>query len=164
MKRYFKKESEEFRGDKNESWGTVTTYFETDEDGRPLRKIQVYANGNRLKYSPDKSYDGYGSLGEHNLKLEMFIAFEIANESFEIEWGRAKLTVEHQEIIDLVSNYLANHYSQRFGQALFNLGVNVFADRAEPANKNYALRDIYNDSDEAIRDRIKEQLKRFNKG
>ena len=68
---------------------------------------------------------------------------------------------EHEEILDLISNYLSNHPDQRFGQALFNLGINEFSNRINPEIKNYNIRDIHSDSDEQILNRIKSQLNLF---
>lgn len=70
---------------------------------------------------------------------------------------------EHSAIIELITQYLREHPNQRFGQALFNLGVNEFVDKANPVNKDYRLRDIYSDSDAAIRLRIEAQLAHFKK-
>lgn len=68
---------------------------------------------------------------------------------------------EHKEIIDSISSFLEDNPDQRFGQALFNLGINEFQETTDPRNSNYALRDIYNDKDEKIIKRIKRQLERF---
>lgn len=65
---------------------------------------------------------------------------------------------EHKEIIALISNYLSKYPDQRFGQALFNLGINEFANRLNPEKENYQIRDIHSDSDERILNRIKIQL------
>ena len=48
---YFKREWKDTRGDKYDNWGTCTYYFETQDDGQPTRHIEVYKNGNVLKYS-----------------------------------------------------------------------------------------------------------------
>jgi len=68
---------------------------------------------------------------------------------------------EHKEIIDLISNYLEYDTDLRFGQALFNLGINEFQKTTDPRNPNYNLRDIHNDNDSDILKRIKRQLKWF---
>jgi hypothetical protein len=68
---------------------------------------------------------------------------EIAKER---KWRQAK----HQDILHILSVYLKQNPDMRFGQALFNLGINEFADTVSPENQNHLLRDIYNDSDEAI--------------
>lgn len=59
---------------------------------------------------------------------------------------------ESLEILKKIQDYLEENPSIRFGQALFNLGINEF----DTTNKrNPFLRDIYNDSDSAILNRIK---------
>ena len=70
---------------------------------------------------------------------------------------------EHKEILDLISDYLSNHYDQRFGQALFNLGINGFVNKMNPEKGNYKMRDIHGDSDKDILERIKNQIDRFEK-
>ena len=69
---------------------------------------------------------------------------------------------EHQEIINLISNYLEEHPSQRFGQAIFNLRINEFVNRDAPEKENYSMRDIHGDTDSDIITRIKSQLERLN--
>ena len=115
MNRFFKRSWDEVRGDEYDSWGTSTYYFELDNDGFPLRQIEVYENGNRLKYSAEKLFDDYGGLGNQSVDIEEFIEYEISQEVFEQEWEKSNLKKEHQEIIDLLSEFLSNHYSQRFG-------------------------------------------------
>ncbi len=70
---------------------------------------------------------------------------------------------EHQEIMNLVSKYLEEYSNQRFGQAIFNLGINEFKNKAQPEKENYSIRDIHNDQDSEIIDRIKSQLELFEK-
>lgn len=65
---------------------------------------------------------------------------------------------EHRIILDLLEEYLEKNPSQRFGQTLFNLGVNQFQESTDLRNPNYNLRDIYNDADVDIIERIKNQL------
>ncbi|WP_438966449.1 hypothetical protein [Flavobacterium sp.] len=68
---------------------------------------------------------------------------------------------EHKTIIDLIHNYLENHPDQRFGQALFNLGINEFQKTTDPKNPNFDIRNIHNDKDEEILKRIEKQLEWF---
>lgn len=68
---------------------------------------------------------------------------------------------EHKKIIDLLNNYLELYPDQRFGQALFNLGINEFQKTIDPRNPNYNLRDIHNDKDAEILMRIERQLEWF---
>lgn len=56
----------------------------------------------------------------------------------------------HQATIEILTDFLEKNPGQRFGQALFSLGINEFADKKDPANKEHLLRDIYQDSDEKI--------------
>lgn len=65
---------------------------------------------------------------------------------------------EHQIIIDRLTEYLTLHPPIRFGQALYNLNINQFADQQDPANKDFLLRDIHCDSDEAIVKRLNEAI------
>ena len=48
--------------------------------------------------------------------------------------------------------------NQRFGQILFNLAINQFKNSCNNENE---LRDIYNDSDEQILERINTRMKLF---
>ncbi|GAA0728517.1 hypothetical protein [Aquimarina litoralis] len=70
---------------------------------------------------------------------------------------------EHRKIIEHISTYLNENPEQRFGQAIFNLKINEFIDEKDLMNPKYQLRDIHNDSDEKILERIESQLKWFNK-
>ena len=86
MKKYFKRKWEETRGDEFDSWGISVYYFETDSNGLPIRQIEVYENGNRLKYSPNNLSDDYGMMGNQELDLNEFEEFSISKEEFEKEW------------------------------------------------------------------------------
>ena len=61
---------------------------------------------------------------------------------------------EHKEILALLGDFLEKHPELRFGQALTNLGVLEFADKSFPPKHN-VLRDIYNDSDKSILEKVK---------
>lgn len=69
---------------------------------------------------------------------------------------------EHKSILEKINQYLKNYPDQRFGQALFNLGINEFQKTTDPKKPNHNLRDIYNDSDSEINKRIERQLEWFN--
>ena len=64
------------------------------------------------------------------------------------------MKTEHKEILSLIGNYLKKHPELRFGQALSNLEVLEFAEKSFPPEHNL-LRDIYNDSDKVILERVK---------
>ena len=68
------------------------------------------------------------------------------------------MTDEHKIILERLQVYLDQNPNQRFGQAIFNLGINEFKQ-----NEEYQLRDIYNDSDSEILKRIDKRLKLYNK-
>lgn len=70
---------------------------------------------------------------------------------------------EHNEIINLISDYLNQHPDQRFGQAIFNIGINEFLNKVDPQKEDFRIRDIYNDKDSDIINRIKSQLEWFEK-
>lgn len=59
---------------------------------------------------------------------------------------------EHKIILDLIKAFLEENPNQRFGQALFNLSINQFKE--VPDLNQSTLRDIYNDKDEEIIERI----------
>ncbi|NUY79652.1 hypothetical protein HUK80_01995 [Flavobacterium sp. MAH-1] len=67
---------------------------------------------------------------------------------------------KHKKIISLLESYLERNPDQRFGQALLNLGINQFKNE-NPERKDFSIRDIYNDSDQAIIGRIESQLAWF---
>lgn len=60
------------------------------------------------------------------------------------------MTKEAEEILHNLEKYLHKNPEMRFGQALFNLNINQFADEKIPESKNFLLRDIYNDEDEKV--------------
>lgn len=68
------------------------------------------------------------------------------------------MTDEQKLILERLKVYLDQHPGQRFGQAIFNLGINEFKQ-----NQESELRDIYYDSDAEILNRIDKRLDLFNK-
>lgn len=62
---------------------------------------------------------------------------------------------EHAAIMNVLEAYLLEHPSMRFGQALFNLGINQFANQVNPILEGHLMKDIYNDTDTQILERIK---------
>ena len=65
------------------------------------------------------------------------------------------MNVHHKKIIDIISRYSNENPEQRFAQILFNLGINEFS---KIDNENFQLRDIYNDKDDQLLERISEKL------
>ncbi len=65
--------------------------------------------------------------------------------------------MEHRTILDAIEKALIRDPELRFGQVLFNLGINQFLNPENPAEADYKLRDIHNDKDSEIIDRINQQ-------
>ena len=87
MTYYFKRDWDETTGEPlTDSWGTSTYYFETTDLGEVLRQIQVFSNGQKLKYDTTKLEDQYGGLSDIPLDLEEFEKFRIAKDDFEKPW------------------------------------------------------------------------------
>ncbi len=63
---------------------------------------------------------------------------------------------EHKLILHLITQYLNQPDAEylRFGQALYNMGINEFANPDNPEEQNHNLRDIYSDYDGIIIGRI----------
>ncbi|MFC0518772.1 DUF6881 domain-containing protein [Mucilaginibacter angelicae] len=85
--KYYKRNWDELRGDEFDFWGTSTWYFECDEDDYVLRQMEIYANGNVLKYDESYQEDKYGGLAEGPLDSEEFAEFEITKDEFERVWA-----------------------------------------------------------------------------
>ncbi|MEI6487751.1 MAG: hypothetical protein WCP52_02245 [Bacteroidota bacterium] len=64
-----------------------------------------------------------------------------------------------KEIIKLIIEHLEKNPSLRFGQALYNLGVNEDDGKWEPGVKAPGLRDIYNDSDKVVLERVRTRIR-----
>lgn len=87
--RYFKYRWKEPRGDKYDDWGFITFYHEVDEDFYPTRQLEVYDNGNVLKYDLQHLDDEFGMLADQSLEdaLEDSDTFEISGNEFEDVWA-----------------------------------------------------------------------------
>ena len=60
-----------------------------------------------------------------------------------------------QEILNIIANYCKENPNQRFGQILFNLNINEFKKDSEE------IRDIHNDSDKKILERVQSMIKQL---
>lgn len=69
--------------------------------------------------------------------------------------------MEHRTILDAIEKALIRDPELRFGQVLFNLGINQFLNPENPAEADYKMRDIHNDKDSEIIDRINQQNEWF---
>jgi hypothetical protein len=86
--RFYRRRWDEARGDEFASWGRSFWYFETDEEGWPVRQIEVYEAGRVTRYGPEHDDDRYGGLGEASLydSGEDWSTYEIADVEFERIW------------------------------------------------------------------------------
>jgi uncharacterized protein (DUF433 family) len=85
---YFKKEWDEATGEEaTNSWGASIFYFETDFQFNVLRQIQIFENGNVLKYDLEYIDDKFGGLAESPIELDGFN--EIAKDQFEQLWEKS---------------------------------------------------------------------------
>lgn len=86
--RYFKRYWDESTGDDlTDSWGNSWFYFETDDELNVIRQIQLFENGQALKYDPEYLEDKLGGLAEVPLDDEFF-PFAIEASEFEWVWNR----------------------------------------------------------------------------
>lgn len=61
---------------------------------------------------------------------------------------------DYSIILYHLTEYLQQFPEIRFGQALFNLNINQFADQQVPENKDFLLRNNHHDSNESILKRL----------
>lgn len=79
---------DETTGDElTDSWGTSIYYFETDEQLNVIRQMQVFKNGQVLKYSSDFIDDEFGMLSDQQLDKSEFEEFAIDATDFITIWN-----------------------------------------------------------------------------
>jgi hypothetical protein len=92
--RYFKTTSEGYHA-RGVNWGGDPTYWlEVNQRGDAERELQVYPNGNVLRYDREHPDDEYGALSIMVVDgdEELWAAYEITREEFEEQWRtRARL-------------------------------------------------------------------------
>ena len=84
--RYFKYYWNENRGDQFSDWGKSTWYNEVDEEFYATRQMEIYDNGNVLKYDLENIDDEFGFLAEGVLEIGLE-SVEISKEEFETAWN-----------------------------------------------------------------------------
>jgi len=87
--KYYRAEWNETRGDEYDNWGTSIWFLELDNENFPLRQIEVYQNGKRLKYDKVNFQDKFGMLGDQPLdtdEINGMNEIEITLAEFESEW------------------------------------------------------------------------------
>lgn len=71
--RYLKKKWEETTGDElTDDWGVSIFYFETDDSLNVLKQIQIFENGNILKYDELNNENEFGAMADQSLEEEEF--------------------------------------------------------------------------------------------
>ena len=83
---YFQRRWDEERVEDGVNWGHSTWLFETDFEGFPIRQLEVYECGRKLRYSIDNLEDSYGQLGDQPLDIVDFQAFKMSAREFEKAW------------------------------------------------------------------------------
>ena len=94
---YFKRHWNGTRGDAFDHWGTSDWYLELDNDGYPVRQIEVYDNGISLMYDQNNLVDEYGMLGDQSLDLDEFSEYAIDKEVFEEAWRYYKPVAKNRK-------------------------------------------------------------------
>ncbi|MDU0368764.1 DUF433 domain-containing protein [Hymenobacter endophyticus] len=85
--KYYKRHWQETTGDAlTGSWGFSWFYFETDDQSWVTRQLQLFENGQVLKYDTEYVEDKLGGLSEAPLD-DSFAPYEITREEFERAWS-----------------------------------------------------------------------------
>jgi hypothetical protein len=93
---YYKRCWNETTGEElTDSWGTSTFYFEIDQGHHMVRQIQIFENGNALKYSTEFTEDKYGKLSDQPLDIEDSELITIHKSEFEKVW-----TIDQEKLQD----------------------------------------------------------------
>lgn len=88
MRLCYKRHWDETTGEElTDKWGTSIYYFETDEQLSVIRQIQVFKNGQVLKYSNDFPFDEFGMLPDQQLDKTEFQKFTITESEFTTTWN-----------------------------------------------------------------------------
>ena len=68
--------------------GVSIFYFETDDSLNVFKQIQIFENGNILKYDELNNEDEFGAMADQSLEEEEFLDFEIPKEEFYNIWNK----------------------------------------------------------------------------
>ena len=90
---YYKRHWNESTGDPvTDSWGHSIFYFETADDLYPSKQIQIFENGNILKYNESNPDDKFGGLSDQPLDIKEFNEFRIEKAEFDKLWQSSSAT------------------------------------------------------------------------
>jgi hypothetical protein len=85
---YLKFQWDESRGDEHSDWGASWWYFEIGADGYPVRQIELYDAGVRLRYGPDHLEDEFGGLSYgHESEMDRSADQVLSADEFEAVWA-----------------------------------------------------------------------------
>jgi len=70
---------------------------------------------------------------------------------------------ETKKILEILVELLEKNPSVRFTQALYNLGITEFADKENPEELKYLLRDPYSDTDTTVLNRMLKSVVKENR-
>ena len=71
-----------------DDWGVSIFYFETDDSLNVFKQIQIFENGNILKYDELNNEDEFGAMADQSLEEEEFLDCEISKEEFYNIWNK----------------------------------------------------------------------------
>src|SRR5690349_13920754 len=84
--RYYRRRSEETRGDTWAGWGPCVYLFEVGLDGRALRQVEQYDDGPTLRYEAGDD-DEYGFLTVSTFDTVDWAEFEVSPDIFAEAWS-----------------------------------------------------------------------------
>lgn len=86
--KYLKYRWNESPGTPRDNWGGSWWYFEIGPDGYPVRQVEEYDAGFRLRYGPDHSEDEFGTLSYgHELDMDRSADQVLSATEFEAVWS-----------------------------------------------------------------------------
>lgn len=91
--RYFKRRWDETPSGAEDHWGCSWWYFEIAPDGYPVRQVELYDHGPRLRYGPDDPEDEFGALSSSRFDdADLSEQVEISRGEFEAVWSSGPWT------------------------------------------------------------------------
>jgi hypothetical protein len=88
--KYFRYHWNESRGDEFSNWGNSIWLVEVGDDNYAVRQMEIYENGNILKYDSNHFEDNFGFLGDQKIENDENELEEISFTEFEKIWKQSK--------------------------------------------------------------------------